>query len=181
MQTLVLSAAWEPMEIVPWQRAITLWFLEKAEVIEEYEDRQIHTVDLAFQMPSVVRLPHTLRTRKRHVRFSRQNVWMRDKGRCQYCRSRVPRHTSTFDHVVPRAQGGATRWDNIVTACFDCNQRKGNRTPAKAGMRLAMVPVKPRSLPGNPDLTMTYQPGMPLPWKQFLRDVTYWHGELDPK
>src|SRR5271167_1295415 len=108
MQTLVLSAAWEPMEIVSWQRAITLLFMEKAEVIEEYADRKIRTVRLELGMPSVVRFHKVLRNSKKAVKFSRQNVHARDRGRCQYCGNVVHRHQATYDHVIPRAQGGRT-------------------------------------------------------------------------
>ncbi len=179
METLVLSAAWEPMEIVPWQRAITLWCTEKVEVVEEYSDKKIRTVRVELAMPSVVRFHKVLRNRKKAVKFSRQNVFARDKGRCQYCRERVPRHLATYDHVMPRAQNGKTTWDNVVIACAGCNQKKGNRTPVQARMTLRTKPVKPKVLPGGMGLTVTYRHGMPTGWKQYLADMSYWYGELE--
>ena len=179
METLVLSATFEPLQVVPWQRAITLLFLNKVELVEEYADREIRTVRVSFKMPSIVRFVDVLRTRKRAVKFSRQNVWVRDKGRCQYCSRAVPRHLATYDHVVPRAQGGHTRWENIVIACVGCNQRKANRTPAQAQMHLRVEPVKPKALPGDGSFAVTYKPGMPPTWSQFLVDTSYWYGRLE--
>lgn len=179
METLILSASWEPMEIVSWQRAITLVFMNKVEIVEEYEDKAIRTVSVELKMPSVVRFVRALKNRKRAIKFSRQNVWARDKGRCQYCNTKTPRHEATYDHVLPRAQGGLTRWENVVIACVTCNQKKGNRTPEKARMKLLSTPVKPAHLPGAPGMSVTYVRGMPTSWSQFVRDTGYWYGELE--
>ena len=83
----------------------------------------------------------------RGVRFSRENVYLRDQGRCQYCAESVTRSVATYDHVLPRAQGGRTIWENIVTACGACNAKKGPRTPLEAGMPLRKPPYRPRELP----------------------------------
>lgn len=179
METLILSAAWEPMEIVSWQRAMTLVFMNKVEIVEEYEDKAIRTVSIELKMPSVVRFVRALKNRKRAIKFSRQNVWARDKGRCQYCNVKTPRHEATYDHVLPRAQSGLTRWENVVIACVTCNQKKGNRTPEQARMKLLSIPVKPAHLPGGIGMTVTYQRGMPTSWGQFLTDTSYWYGELE--
>jgi 5-methylcytosine-specific restriction endonuclease McrA len=179
METLVLSAGWEPLQVIPWQRAMTLMFMGKVEILEEYRDKHIRTVSVTLQMPAVVRFLKVLKTHKRSVKFSRQNVYARDKGRCQYCGHIVPRHDATYDHVLPRAQGGTTRWENVVIACVDCNQRKANRTPVQAHMRMLSVPVKPKHLPGAEGFMLTYKPGMPVEWTQFLTDTTYWYGKLE--
>jgi hypothetical protein len=91
----------------------------------------------------------------------------------------VSRPEATYDHVVPRAQGGRTTWENIVIACVPCNQKKGGRTPVQAGMALLSAPVKPRKLTGSVQLTFAQEKGMPVSWKKFLRDVAYWHTELE--
>src|SRR5262245_61256943 len=113
METLVLNPGYEPIARVPWQRAVTLIFLGKVEVVEAYEDRDIRSVTFVVKMPSVVRLLRALRGARRTVSFSRQNVYARDAGRCQYCGVRVLRADITYDHVVPRALGGKTTWENI--------------------------------------------------------------------
>lgn len=179
MDTLVLTAGYEPMARVPWQRAITLLFEGKVEVVEEYEDKWVHSVTIELKMPSVIRFLRMVKGRKRAIKFSRENVYERDHGKCQYCTQHVPRHAFTYDHVIPRAQNGQTVWENVVVSCVPCNQKKAGRTPEQAGMKLAVRPVKPTKLPSTVKLTFTWQKGMPETWKTWLQSVAYWHGELD--
>jgi 5-methylcytosine-specific restriction endonuclease McrA len=171
--TLVLSQGYEPIKIVSWQRAITLLFLGKVEVIEEY-DRNIKTTSLVIKIPAVVRLLNAFRRHKKPTKFSRVNIYGRDDYRCQYCGEKEKTISElTYDHVVPRAQGGKTTWTNIVTCCSDCNGAKANRTPAQAGMRLLKAPVQPTAAPV---LVVTVsRESMPDAWRDFL----YWTGELD--
>jgi len=179
METLVLSASYEPVARVSWKRAVTLLWEQKVEVVEEYEDRVIRSVTFELKAPSVIRFLRAVRGRKRAVKFSRENVYWRDSRRCQYCVQIVPRPEATYDHVVPRAQGGKTTWENVVIACVACNQKKGGRTPSQAGMRLASTPVKPKKLPESVRITLGWQPGMPSSWRNWLRDFSYWNGELE--
>src|SRR5262245_53600140 len=128
MDTLVLNSTYEPLCRISWQRAITLIFNGKVEVVDEYEDKTIRSVTFELKMPSVVRLLRLPRCRKPVISFSRENVYASDSGKCQYCTKPVTRSEATYDHVLPRALGGKTSWDNIVIACVPCNQRKGGRT-----------------------------------------------------
>ena len=116
-QTLVLNATYEPVKIVDWQRAITLIFSGKVEVVDEYEDKTIRSVTFELKMPSVIRFLRLLKWRKPVVRFSRENVYARDGGKCQYCSRPVTRAEATYDHVLPRKLGAKTAWENIVIAC----------------------------------------------------------------
>jgi 5-methylcytosine-specific restriction endonuclease McrA len=179
VETLVLNATYEPLARVSWRRAITLLFEGKVEVVEEYDDRFVRSITLELRMPSVIRFLKIVRGAKRAIKFSRENVYARDGGRCQYCSLKVARHESTYDHVVPRAQGGVTSWDNVVICCVPCNQRKGGRTPEQAGMRLLSRPSKPKKLPETVRITFTYEKGMPVSWRAYLRDIAYWHVKLD--
>lgn len=179
MDTLVLSHAYEPVARVPWQRAITLLFEGKVEVIEEYEDWNVRAVTVTFKVPSIIRFLNKIRQRKRAVKFSRENVYARDKGCCQYCGHKITRSAATYDHVIPRAQGGQTRWENIVICCTPCNQRKGGRTPAQAGMRLLSTPVKPTTLPEHVKFTFLFKKNVPDSWKAWIRDYQYWNQELE--
>src|SRR5262249_46791938 len=163
--------AYEPVDRISWQRAIALWWADKVEILEEYEDRHIRSVTFAMRMPSVVRFLNAFRNKKRSVKFSRENVYTRDKGACQYCGKKVRRMEESYDQVVPRTLGGETGWDNVVIACVPCNQKKGGRTPQQAGMKLYAQPVKPKSLPPTLRLTLAYAKGMPLSWKQYLLDL----------
>ncbi len=179
MDTLVLSHAYVPVARVAWQRAVTLLWEGKVEVIEEYENRFVRSVTLEFKVPSVIRFLRKIRDRKRAVKFSRENVYARDKGSCQYCSSRVPRAEATYDHVTPRSQGGQTTWENVVIACTPCNQRKGGRTPEQAGMHLRVQPVKPKSLPDTLRLTFLFDKNAPPSWRQFFASYAYWNTELE--
>lgn len=179
MDTLVLSQAFEPVARVTWQRAITLLFAGKVEVLEEYEDRTVRSITLELKVPSIVRFLRGVRARRQAVKFSRENVYARDGGRCQYCGARVARAESTYDHVVPRAQGGRTGWDNIVIACVPCNQRKGGRTPAQAGMKLRSVPVKPARLPDAVRFTFVLAKDAPPSWRQWVQSWRYWNAALE--
>lgn len=179
METLLLTRSYEPVERISWQRAVTLWWLDKVEILEEYEDREVRSTSFAMRMPSVVRCLAAVRPGKRSVRFSRENVYTRDRGTCQYCAKKVARPEATYDHVVPRCFGGETNWENIVIACLECNRDKGGRTPAQASMKLRTKPVKPKSLPSTLRFTFTETKGLPKSWLSYLRDVQYWHGTLE--
>ena len=179
METLVLSQSYEPVARVPWQRAVMLIFQGKVEVVEEYEDRFVRSVTVAVRMPSVIRFIRGLRKGPKGVKFSRENVYLRDNCRCQYCGQKVSRPEATYDHVLPRAQGGKTCWENVVIACVPCNQKKGNRTPAVAKMALRSTPAKPKKLPEALHLTFMFDTGMPVSWAKFLGDMAYWHVELE--
>jgi 5-methylcytosine-specific restriction endonuclease McrA len=169
---LVLSQGYEPVKIVSWQRAITLLFLGKVEVIEEY-DHDIKCTSMLIKIPAVVRLLNAFRRHRKPVKFSRVNIYGRDDYRCQFCGVKKSINELTYDHVVPRAQGGKTNWTNIVTACSNCNARKGNRTPEKAGMKLRKQPVQPTATPTL--VVAVSKESMPDAW----RDYCYWTGELE--
>lgn len=178
MHTLVLDQAWRPIDQVSWDRAITLLVTDKVEVIEEYDDWVVRSVTLSIRVPAVIRLLEAVATRKKGVRFSREAVYTRDKGRCQYCNRALKRPEATYDHVMPRRLGGTTRWENIVIACQPCNTKKGGRTPEQAKMKLATIPVRPKSLPETLHLTLP-KGKMPRQWQDYLRDAMYWHAALD--
>jgi 5-methylcytosine-specific restriction endonuclease McrA len=175
-QTLLLNASYEPLKVVNWQKAITLWCQGKVEVIAVH-DREIRAVSVSFKLPSVIRLLRFVKIRRRfdYVPFSRANIYARDAHTCQYCRHVFGTMDLTFDHVVPVAQGGRKDWENIVTCCIGCNRRKGGRTPAEAGMRLTRQPRRPDSAPA---IRLTIGIGLrnaPESWRDYL----YWNVELD--
>jgi len=170
--TLVLSPSYEPIGQVGWQRAISLLFAGRVEVVAEYEDRHVRSVTMTFKLPSIIRFISGAMGKKRGVRFSKENVFARDKGRCQYCAKAIAKVDATYDHVVPKARGGRTRWENIVIACLDCNQRKANRTPREAGMRLVREPEKPAHLPDRLRIGFT-RSSVPGDWKPYLVQVSF--------
>lgn len=172
VQTLVLDQGFQPHRIVSWQRAVTMLFAGKVEVVEEY-DEDIRAVSITIKMPAVVRLLRRIRGRSRPLRFSRINVMTRDKFRCQYCGRKLPMSKLSYDHVVPRCQGGRTNWENIVTACYPCNDRKGDRTPDQAGMALLSTPIRPKSLPFFAFCVST--DSIPDAWASWI----YWQAPLE--
>lgn len=180
MDTLVLSDSFMPIQRVSWKRAITWVVSGRAAVVEEYDDRVIRSPSQVFPMPSVIRFLHrVVGLFRRGVKFNRKNVWLRDKGKCQYCGERVSQNKFTFDHVVPRDQGGTTKWQNIVVSCSTCNQRKSNQTPEQAGMILRTKPVCPKSLPGKSFPMFTWDDDMPQSWRDYLGSYQYWNTKLE--
>jgi len=79
-------------------------------------------------------------------------------------------HELNYDHVVPRVRSGKTVWENIVTSCYACNDRKGSRTPAEAGMTLLRKPFKPSGLPVTPVLRV-HQAEMPKVWLPYCSSL----------
>lgn len=145
-RTLLLTQSYEPIAAISWQRAVVLSMLGKAEVVEEY-DEVIRSPNHAMRRPAVVRLLRVFRRRKQRMKFSKQNVFARDRWQCQYCGKRKNASEFTYDHVVPRSRGGKTCWENIVTACAPCNSRKANKTPEEAGMFPRTKPTRPVWIP----------------------------------
>jgi 5-methylcytosine-specific restriction endonuclease McrA len=91
-------------------------------------------------VPSVIRLIEYIHIPFERKSLSRKNILLRDHNTCQYCGHIFPPQELTLDHVLPRARGGDSNWDNLVACCRRCNNRKGNRTPDEAGMRLLKKP-----------------------------------------
>src|SRR6476469_2735454 len=133
---LVLNAdytplSYYPLSLWPWQTAIKAMFLERVDVVAHY-DREVHSPSTALKLPSVIALRQYVRPSE-FPAFTRFNLFLRDRFQCVYCGSGKE---LTFDHVLPRAQGGRTMWENVATACAPCNLKKGGRTPTEAHMHL---------------------------------------------
>ncbi len=140
---LLLNSSFEAMKIISWQKAMILWLSEKVEVIE-FHDIHINTTRARFPIPSVIRLrTYISMANYRRVRFSKQNVYLRDSCTCQYCGKKCSNKELTIDHVIPISKQGPETWSNVVAACRSCNQKKGNRTPSAAGMPLLREPESP--------------------------------------
>jgi 5-methylcytosine-specific restriction endonuclease McrA len=142
-EVLVLNASYEPLRLVSVRRAVILLLQSNAELVEAAEQR-LRAQGVALAVPLVVRLVRYIPVpRHRKLPCTRRAVLLRDRETCQYCGAQPGRAHLTIDHVVPRAQGGLTAWENVVAACASCNHRKGNRTPAQAGMELLTTPRRP--------------------------------------
>jgi len=173
---LVLNADYRPLSYYPlslwsWQDTIKAVFLDRVNIVSEY-DVDIRSPSFRMRLPSVVSLKSYV-TPTRNPAFTRFNVFLRDRFQCQYCTSR---EELTFDHVIPRARGGQTTWQNVVAACSPCNLRKGSLTSADARMW-------PRQKPYQPSVSDLHNNGRLFP-PNYLHDswldYLYWDTELDP-
>jgi len=141
---LVLNATYEPLNIVSIQRAIVLLLKEKAEIVEAAKAK-VRAEHLALDWPLVIRLVAFVPIPRRlPLPLSRRTVLARDFYTCQYCGAQPHKSELTVDHVIPRARGGTTAWENVVIACAPCNHRKGDRLPEEAQMTLRAKPARPR-------------------------------------
>jgi 5-methylcytosine-specific restriction endonuclease McrA len=173
--TLVLNAdytplSYYPLSLWPWQTAVKAVFLERVDIVANYA-REVHSPTRTMQIPSVIALRQYVKPSE-YPAFTRFNLFLRDRFVCQYCGD--PRDL-TFDHVIPRAQGGRTTWENVAAACAPCNLRKGGRTPAQAHMQLNRRPIRPTSW-------QLQEHGRRFPpnyLHETWRDYLYWDVELD--
>ena len=197
-QVLVLNRLWQAVNIVDVKRAFCLLLQDNARVIHQEDDsfnvysamewihfsrRQepleeleyVHTVKEKIRLPQIILLSLFDKLPTKELKFTRNNVFERDKHRCQYCGKVFDRKELNLDHVIPRDYGGRTSWENIVCSCVPCNIRKANRLPHEAGMRLIRQPARPKWRPFIS--TIVRNPAYES-WKHFL-DVAYWNVELD--
>lgn len=193
-KVLVLNRSYLPVHITSVRRAFALLYQGVARAVnEEYRTfdfdswselsvsmahhETIGLVDRAVRVPRVILLLAYDRVPKRQVRFSRHNIYARDRDTCQYCGRKLPRPELNLDHVVPRSQGGTSRWDNIVCSCHNCNRKKGGRTPEQAGMKLIRLPRRPE---WTPFVLNTFSLRSYHEWLPFMTavDVSYWNAEL---
>ena len=159
---LVLNANFQPINITSTYRAINLVLAEKATLVMNGRG-YIHSVSQAFPLPSVIRLNRMVKRPRPIVKLTRREIFRRDNFTCQYCGRKVS--NLTIDHVIPKHLGGATTWQNVVTACSRCNHLKGGMTPEQSGMH-------PLSAPHVPPSTAAYLFGRHLnqnqEWQEFL-------------
>jgi len=194
-QVLVLNRLWQAVNVCTVRRALSLLFQGQAQVVMSASDgsfqtfnfwewrdfsrqqpdpESIQTVSFKIRIPRVILLLLFDRLPKKEVKFTRHNIFERDKNTCQYCGEGFERKDLNLDHVIPRDRGGPTSWENIVCSCVECNTRKANRTPQEAGLRLIRRPKRPKWRP-----FVQINLGLPChdSWKHFL-DLAYWNVEL---
>ncbi len=175
---LVLNADFRPLSYYPlslwsWQEAVKAVFLGRVSVVSEY-DRYIRSPTFEMRLPSVISLKDYV-TQSRRPAFTRFNVFLRDGFECQYCGDDFPTHELTFDHVIPRSRGGRTTWENVVTACGDCNLIKGNQMPRSCGMIPLQTPMQPTTY----ELQENGRRFPPNFLHESWRDFLYWDAELE--
>jgi 5-methylcytosine-specific restriction endonuclease McrA len=192
-KVLVLNRSYLPIHITSVRRAFALLYQGLAQAVnEQYQtfdfeswselavsvhDESVGLVNRAIRVPRVILLLTYDRVPKRRVRFSRFNIYARDRNTCQYCGSQFARSELNIDHVVPRSRNGLSTWENVVCSCHECNRRKGGRTPEEAGMKLLRRPRRPE---WTPFMVETFSLRRYREWLPFLSmvDVSYWNTEL---
>ena len=194
-QVLVLNRLWQAINVCTVRRAFTLLCQGHAQVVNadgqnnffthdfdswrdlsvrEPEPEMVHTISMKIRVPRVIVLLLFDRMPKKEVKFTRYNIFERDKNTCQYCGKVFDRRDLNLDHVVPRDKGGATTWENIVCSCIPCNTKKGNRLPHQAHMHLIKKPVRPK---WRPFVHITFDSQVHDSWRHFI-DLAYWNVEL---
>lgn len=169
---LVLNRFYTPINVISVRRAFVLLYKDTAEAIDGpdgaiqgyrigdwikvSQDRLrrltdheefVRTPRYAIMVPRIIRLINCASLPKHEVKFTKRNVLVRDGHRCQYCGKKFPASRLTVDHIIPRSRGGRSIWTNVVTACMDCNTRKGGKLPWEVGMKLIRPPTVPRKNP----------------------------------
>ena len=193
-KVLVLNRGFLPVHITSLRRAFSLLYQGLAQAVDEQyqtfdfhswsalslsvHDESIGLVGRAIRVPRVILLLTYDRVPKRHVRFSRFNVYARDRNTCQYCGVHFSRAELNLDHVVPRSRGGMSCWENVVCSCHACNRRKGGRSPKEARMRILRAPRRPE---WTPFMLETFSLRRYREWVPFLStvDAAYWNTELE--
>ena len=188
--TLVLNRNWQPVHVATVARALVMLWNESARVVDPsdyrtytWEDwsklrpvegeRFIRAVRFRLRVPEVITLTEYDRLPAATVSFSRRNIFKRDHYTCQYCGRQPGMEELTLDHVIPRAQGGSSQWDNCVLACLECNKRKADRTPEQAKMRLKRMPAQP-----GWNLQYAFHQQRIESWSRFVSEA-YWTVELE--
>jgi 5-methylcytosine-specific restriction endonuclease McrA len=187
---LVLNRSWLAVHVCDVKRAVTLLTLGLARVVtDEFEthdfqswrelsvfarDNYLNTPRFKLLIPEIIVLTEYNSVPPRRVKFSRRNIFERDRYACQYCHRQPARSELSVDHVIPKSRGGATLWTNVVLACTECNARKRDRTPEESGMKLVRAPREPLWRPGAGFRVNARRRS----WERFV-DTAYWDLKLE--
>ncbi|HBW47976.1 TPA: HNH endonuclease [bacterium] len=195
MDTLVLNKNFFAIQITNWKRALSLLYLGHAAAVDEeyrlydFESWRevadsmtkcahgaIITPNFSIPIPDVISLRLYSKLPPMTIKFTRRNIYEHYDFRCCYCGTRFSSDQLNLEHIIPRSRGGKSDWENVVTACIECNTRKANRLPHEAGMALRIKPSKP-GWRGPDSLLMRSGIKIRASWQRFI-DTCYWDGEL---
>jgi 5-methylcytosine-specific restriction endonuclease McrA len=139
-QVLVLNSDFTPLNVTSLQKSVKLVLKGKAEVLKENIEK-ILTTSGEFVRPLIIRLLNYVKFRTKPIKISRHRIYARDNHQCVYCGSKK---SLTIDHVIPRSKGGLNTWTNMVTSCFSCNVKKGDKSLEQSKMKLNSQPYEPQ-------------------------------------
>ncbi|MFH6984316.1 HNH endonuclease [Marinoscillum luteum] len=137
---LVLNADFSPLTVCSVERAFLLVYLQKADTLSQVKEKTLRSVSREYPYPSVIKIHKYVNVPYKGVILTRHNVFKRDQFSCQYCGASKD---LTLDHLIPKSKGGKSSWTNLVTACKNCNARKGDYRPEDVGLKLTSKPVRP--------------------------------------
>lgn len=200
--TLVLNKNWVPVRVSSFKNSLTKVLCDRAkfldhdsfslynweewveefsvkEVSKEDANKYIKSKNFSVKLPEIIICSFYKDTPKADLKLTRRNLLIRDNFKCQYTGEKVTMANATIDHIVPRSRGGKNTWENLVISSFDANTKKGDRTPAEAGLTLLKKPHKPA---WNPIYTVLHH-SRPKSWEKFINtdkwnEIGYWDTEL---
>lgn len=142
-KVLLLNKECEPLNIMSWKRAFVLLIKGKAEYLDKLDQIEDYIKVGEYYIPKTIKLTYEMAIPELELPFSRENIFIRDGYTCQYCGRKFSYGELTLDHIYPKSRGGRTTWENIVTCCKSCNQKKADMTPQEADMPLLSEPTVP--------------------------------------
>lgn len=162
---LILNSDSTIFTTVNWQRALTLVFKDVVEPVDYYSAKVKDCSGNFYPIPAVLRLKKYIRVSRTQITISKRKLIARDKNTCAYCGKHFPSDSLSIDHIKPtsRFPKNPNNWKNVITACFKCNRKKGNKTPDEAGMPLKFQPT----IPSHFTLTWNLDK-IPKEWKIYL-------------
>ena len=143
MYTLKIDSTYRPISIIDSIDAFSMVWMGRANLVETYDDRYLRSTHTAWPEPCVISVNRFVKFSNFDLGCNRKNVFWRDSYTCQYCAMVLPESRLTLDHVTPRSKGGPKTWNNIVTSCMKCNQKKGNMFPHEVNMMPLKIPKEP--------------------------------------
>ena len=140
---LKLDSSYRPVQVISWQKAFSMIFSGRASIVEVRDGEYIRSAYKTFEVPCVIAAKRYVNRSTITLKCNRKNVFWRDEYICQYCNTEFDEASLTLDHVTPKSKGGPKAWENIVTCCHTCNQKKGDRLPHESGMKPIKLPKSP--------------------------------------
>lgn len=137
---LLLDSNFQPIDFINYKKAMRLIVKNKVEIVKQ---SSIKLRD-GFFLPLIIRLITSISSfYKRQIPWNKQNVFIRDSYVCQYCGKKLLKSKCTIDHIIPTSKGGKNTWENTVTSCKPCNNKKGYKELHEINFKLLKTPKKP--------------------------------------